>query len=128
MNESMILPGRTLENLKGKNITLLLDMGNNMAWMINGQNISAEKPSDINLKVTKNSGAIPGGAVANVAGERESLQFSLAMEKDPEAVLTLSLPLDTAKAGQYGNLFRYDTASGKLEYAESSYDRGRWKC
>lgn len=119
MNESMILPGRTLENLKGKNITLLLDMGNNMAWMINGQNISAEKPSDINLKVTKNSGAIPGGAVANVAGERESLQFSLAMEKDPEAVLTLSLPLDTAKAGQYGNLFRYDTASGKLEYAES---------
>lgn len=67
--------------------------------MINGQNISAEKPSDINLKVTKNSGAIPGGAVANVAGERENLQFSLAMEKDPEAVLTLSLPLDTAKAG-----------------------------
>ena len=119
MNESLILPAKTLENLKGKNITLLLGMENGMAWMINGQNISAEKPSDINLKVTKNSGAIPGGAVANVAGERESLQFSLAMEKDPGAVLTLSLPLDTAKAGQYGNLFRYDTASGKLEYAES---------
>lgn len=125
MNDTMVLPKKTLEALKGKDVTLALDIGNQMKWLINGKDIISESLADINLKVTKNSNGIPADLVKPLAGEASSLQFSLVHEGDFGAKMTLQLPVDSDKAGYYSNLFYYNREEGALEYMASSQMDGK---
>ena len=119
MNDSMILPGKTLKNLKGKNVTIVLDMGNDIKWSVSGQNITADNLADLNLKVTKNGTLIPSDKVAALAGERKTMQLSLAQEGAFGITMDLGLLVDSTKAGYYANLFSYNKDSSELVYEQS---------
>lgn len=119
MNDSLILPAKTLKTLKGKDVTLVLDIGNDIKWSVNGKDITSDSLKDFNLKVTKNSNSIPAELVKGVAGELGSMQLSLAHEGDFGCTATLQVLLDSTKAGYYANLFYYDKESGALDYMSS---------
>lgn len=119
MNDSLILPAKTLKNLKGKDVTLVLDIGNDVKWSVNGKDITSDSLKDLNLKVTKNSSAVPDELVKGVAGDLGSMQLSLAHEGDFGCTASIQVLLDSTKAGYYANLFYYDRDSGALDYMNS---------
>lgn len=125
MNGSMILPEKILTTIQGKNITLQLDMAENIIWKVSGQSVAADQIKDINLKLTKNGSAIPKELVRTLAGERSCVQLSFAQEGAFCAAMELQLLLDSGSGGQYANLFSYDKNDGTLAYlASSQMDQG----
>ncbi|RHT59746.1 hypothetical protein DW748_20250, partial [Ruminococcus sp. AM28-41] len=52
MNGARTLPASVLSGIKGKDISLNLDMENGFIWKINGTSITAEIPADTDLSVT----------------------------------------------------------------------------
>lgn len=125
MNDSLILPKKTLETIKDKDVTLLLDIGNDMKWSINGKNVTAQSLSDLNLKVTKNSNSIPSDTVTKTAGDMSTMQLSLVHEGEFGATAVLQVLVDSGKAGHYANLFYYNNTSGEMEYISSSQMDGK---
>ena len=119
LNNTQVLPAKTLEALKGKNVTLVLDLGNNMKWSISGSSVTAEKPGDLKLSAVKNSGTIPKELAEKLAGERDSMQLTLSQEGAFGCTASLQLLLDSKKAGYYANLFHYNTESETLDYETS---------
>ncbi|MEO2705424.1 hypothetical protein ABHA60_18025, partial [Blautia wexlerae] len=49
LNGAKVLPATVLSEIKGKDISLNLDMENGFIWKINGTSITAETPADIDL-------------------------------------------------------------------------------
>ncbi len=125
MDDSLILPKKTIEALKGKNVTLMLDIGNDMSWEIKGTEITGENLADFNLKVTKNTNAIPSDVITNTVGDLPTLQISLIQEGDFGATATLKILIDPTKSGYYANLFYYNSDTGTLEYISSSQMDGK---
>jgi len=120
MGDSFILPKKTLESLKGRDVTLVLDIGNDIKWSIKGTDITADNFKDINLKITKNSNNIPTDLVSDMAGEHNTLQFYLVHEGNFGCSATLQILVDSQKSGYYANLFYYNKDAGLLEYVGSS--------
>ena len=52
LNGAKVLPATVLSEIKGKDISLNLDMENGFIWKINGTSITAETPADTDLSVT----------------------------------------------------------------------------
>ena len=59
MNGARTLPASVLSGIKGKDISLNLDMENGFIWKINGTSITAETPADTDLSVTNTAEYIP---------------------------------------------------------------------
>ena len=125
MNDALLIPKKTLDTIKGKDVTLSLDIGNSMKWSISGTEITAEKLADINLKVTKNSSGIPADLVKEVAGELSTMQLSLAHDGEFGGTIQLVIPVDSTKGGYYANLFYYNEGTGALDYIASSQMDGK---
>lgn len=51
MNGADIVPGNVLAELKGRDVTLILDMGDGITWTINGKSFTAEEIGDIDFFV-----------------------------------------------------------------------------
>ncbi len=120
MNGSFIVPTKTLETIQGKKRTLILDMGDDIQWSISGEELAGEKLADKNLKVTRNSGAIPENLISQAASGNKTVKLSLAEEKSFGTGMRLEIKLSEGTAGQYANLFAYQKDSGTLNYVDSS--------
>lgn len=125
MNDSVMLPKKTLQNMKGKNVNMVLDMGNDIKWSISGKDITSDNLADLNLKVTKNGTLIPSDIVSALAGERKTMQISLAQEGSFGITMNLQVLVDSTKAGYYANLFSYNKEAGSLDYGVSSQMDGK---
>ena len=119
MNGSFILPEKILTTIKGKNLTLQLELGQDVIWKVTGTDVTGDKLADINLKVIKNSNTIPSDVVTALAGERSTMQVSFAQEADFGATLELQVLLGIDKTGTYSNQFIYDKESKTLTYQAS---------
>lgn len=125
MNNTLILPAKTLEALKGKKITLVLDLGDHIKWSFLGTEVTQESLKDINLKVTQDSNAIPKALVEQVAGEHTFRQISLAHNGEFGCTARIQLLLDAQKAGYYANLFYYNQEKETLDYRNSVQLNGK---
>ncbi len=125
MNDALLIPKKTLETIKGKDVTLSLDIGNSMKWSICGTDITADNLADINLKVTKNSSGIPADLVKEVAGELSTMQLSLAHDGEFGGTIQLLIPVDSTKGGYYANLFHYNKETSALDYIASNQMDGK---
>ena len=72
MNGARTLPASVLSGIKGKDISLNLDMENGFIWKINGTSITAETPADIDLSVTNTAEHIPAALYRKYRREIES--------------------------------------------------------
>ena len=118
MNGTTVVPKDVIDSIKGKDTTLVLDMGNGLSWKINGQDITGAA-GDIDFGVTVGADAgksIPVDVINNVTGERFSLNLTLAYDGEFGFTATLTVNMESKNAGLYANLFYYNEQTGELEF------------
>lgn len=118
MNGTTVVPKDVIDSIKGKDTTLVLDMGNGLSWKINGKEIT-DAAGDIDFDVTVGADAgksIPVDVINNVTGERSSLNLTLAYDGEFGFTATLTVNMESKNAGLYANLFYYNEQTGELEF------------
>lgn len=124
MNGQTNLPQDILSDIAGKDIDLVLDMGDGITWTINGKDVT--DPKDIDLGVDINTSDIPVEVINNVTGEKSSIQISLKHNGEFGFTATLTIDLGASNNGYYANLFYYNPETGKLEFVDySKIDGGK---
>ena len=118
MNGTTVVPKDVIDSIKGKDTTLVLDMGNGLSWKIFGKDITGAA-GDIDFGVTVGADAgksIPVDVINNVTGERFSLNLTLAYDGELGFTATLTVNMEPKNAGLYANLFYYNEQTGELEF------------
>ena len=116
MNGSTKVPSDVLNSFKGRNVTLVLDMGNSIKWNINGACISQDVTGDLDFAITTNTKAIPTELVDMVSATDYKMQIHLEHSGDFQVAPILTLNLGANNAGLYANLFYYNESANALEY------------
>ena len=118
MNGTTVVPKDVIDSIKGKDTTLVLDMGNGLSWKIYGKDIT-DAAGDIDFDVTVGADAgksIPVDVINNVTGEHSSLNLTLAYDGEFGFAATLTVNMESKNAGLYANLFYYNEQTGDLEF------------
>ena len=111
------LDKEVFEELSGRDVTLVIELGDGLSWTINGSDIPENaKLADIDLGVTMNSHGIPVDIINAITGERGSIQLELAHNGAFGFTMTLSAPLGTENAGYWANLYHFDEDTNKMSF------------
>ena len=121
MNGATSVPGAVFDDIKGKDITITLDLGNGVSWTIYGKDITADKVSDINFEVKvgteeKPVNTIPVEVINKVTGERTFVNISLTHDGELGLKAILNINLDPKNAGLFANLFYYNEQYGIMQF------------
>ena len=115
MNGARTLPASVLSGIKGKDISLNLDMENGFIWKINGTSITAETPADTDLSVTNTVKHIPAALYSLISTNQNDFGFHLGRSGAFDFPAVLSVKADASCAGLMANLFWYDVENGVLQ-------------
>ena len=115
MNGARTLPASVLSGIKGKDISLNLDMENGFIWKINGTSITAETPADTDLSVTNTAEHIPAALYSLISTNQNDFGFHLGRSRAFDFPAVLSVKADASCAGLMANLFWYDAENGILQ-------------
>ena len=115
MNGARTLPASVLSGIKGKDISLNLDMENGFIWKINGTSITAETPADTDLSVTNTAEYIPAALYSLISTNQNDFGFHLGRNGTFDFPAVLSVKADASCAGLMANLFWYDVDNGVLQ-------------
>ena len=115
LNGAKILPASVLSGIKGKDISLNLDMENGFIWKINGTSITAEAPADTDLSVTNTVKHIPAALYSLISTNQNDFGFHLGRSGAFDFPAVLSVKADASCAGLMANLFWYDVENGVLQ-------------
>ena len=115
MNGAKVLPASVLSGIKGKDISLNLDMENGFIWKINGTSITAETPADTDLSVTNTAEYIPAALYSLISTNQNDFGFHLGRNGAFDFPAVLSVKADASCAGLMANLFWYDVENGVLQ-------------
>ena len=115
MNGARTPPASVLSGIKGKDISLNLDMENGFIWKINGTSITAETPADTDLSVTNTAEHIPAALYSLISTNQNDFGFHLGRSGAFDFPAVLSVKADGSCAGLMANLFWYDVENGVLQ-------------
>ena len=115
MNGTTVVPGSILEDVRGKDITAVFDMGGKITWSVNGRSISAVQVSSIDFSVSTDVQNIPEDVLKQAAGENPYVQLHLGHEGEFGLSAVLSIELGKENAGLSASLYYYNKAAGKME-------------
>ena len=115
LNGARTLPASVLSGIKGKDISLNLDMENGFIWKINGASITSETPADTDLFVTNTAEYIPEALYRLVSTNQNDFGFHLGRNGDFDFPAVLSVKADASCAGLMANLFWYDVENKVLQ-------------
>ena len=115
MNGARTLPASVLSGIKGKDISLNLDMENGFIWKINGTSITTETPADTDLSVTNTAEYIPEALYSLISTNQNDFGFHLGRSGAFDFPSVLSVKADASCAGLMANLFWYDVENGVLQ-------------
>lgn len=113
-----VIPAEILALVKGKNIDLVLNMGNGTSWTINGESIEIAKSVDMGIR--KGTSNIPASVLNTVTGERFTVQMSLKYDGEFGFFAELSVDLGSRNDGRYADLYYYNEKSKEMEIIDSS--------
>ena len=99
MNGARTLPASVLSGIKGKDISLNLDMENGFIWEINGTSITSETPADIDLSVTNTEEYIPAALYSLISTNQNDFGFHLGRNGAFDFPAVLSVKADASCAG-----------------------------
>lgn len=116
MNGTSNVPKMIFTALSGKNITLAIDMGKDIVWTINGNDVT--EPRDIDLGVRKDAQVVPAKVWKLTADGKETVQLKLAHNGEFGLAAKLTLPFDSKNNGSYANLYWYDPEAETLELTD----------
>ena len=115
LNGARTLPASVLSGIKGKDISLNLDMENGFIWKINGTSITAETPADTDLSVINTAEHIPAALYSLISTNQNDFGFHLGRSGAFDFPAVLSVKTDASCAGLMANLFWYDVENGVLQ-------------
>ena len=115
LNGARTLPASVLSGIKGKDISLNLNMENGFIWKINGTSITAETPADTDLSVTNTAEYIPAALYSLISTNQNDFGFHLGRSGAFDFPAVLSVKADASCAGLMANLFWYDVENGVLQ-------------
>ena len=114
---STTLDKEVFETLAGKDVTLVVDLGDGMSWTVKGSDVPEDADfTDIDMGVTMNSDGIPVDVVNSITGERDSVQMTLAHDGEFGFTMTLTAPLGKENAGYWANLYYFDEDAEQLTF------------
>ena len=119
LNGAKVLPASVLSGIKGKDISLNLDMENGFIWKINGTSVTAEIPADIDLSVTNTAEHIPAALYSLISTNQNDFGFHLGRSGAFDFPAVLSVKADASCAGIMANLFWYDVENRVLQCIQS---------
>ena len=96
LNGAKVLPATVLSEIKGKDISLNLDMENGFIWKINGTSITAETPADIDLSVTNTAEHIPAALYSLISTNQNDFGFHLGRNGAFDFPAVLSVKADVS--------------------------------
>ena len=115
LNGAKVLPASVLSGIKGKDISLNLNMENGFIWKINGTSITAETSADTDLSVTNTAEYIPAALYSLISTNQNDFGFHLGRNGTFDFPAVLSVKTDASCAGLMANLFWYDVEKGFLQ-------------
>ena len=111
------LDKEVFETLAGKDVTLVVDLGDGVSWTVKGSDIPEDADfTDIDMGVTMNSDGIPVEVVNAITGERDSVQLELAHDGAFGFTMTLTAPLGAENAGYWANLYHFDEEANAMTF------------
>ena len=111
------LDKEVFEELSGRDVTLVIELGDGLSWTVNGTDVPEDASlTDIDLGVTMNSDGIPVEVVNAITGERDSVQLTLAHDGAFGFTMTLAAPLGEENAGYWANLYHFDEEAGEMTF------------
>ena len=111
------LDKEVFEALAGRDVTLVVDLGDGVSWTVNGSDIPEDADFvDIDMGVTMNSDGIPVDIINAITGEHGSVQIELAHDGAFGFAMTLTAPLGVENAGYWANLYHYDEDADQLTF------------
>ena len=111
------LDKEVFETLAGKDVTLVVDLGDGVSWTVKGSDVPEDADfTDIDMGVTMNSDGIPVEVVNAITGERSSVQLTLAHDGAFGFTMTLTAPLGAENAGYWANLYHFDEEAGTMTF------------
>ena len=119
MNGARTLPASVLSEIKGKDISLNLDMENGFIWKINGTSITSETPADTDLSVTNTAEYIPAALYSLISANQNDFGFHLGRSGAFDFPAVFSVKADASCAGLMANLFWYDVENRVLQCIQS---------
>ena len=114
MNGATVVPENVFDTLRGRDVTVVFDIGGGITWSVNGKDITSDKTSDIDLSVKTDTDNIPVDVINNITGERYGIQISLAHNGEFGFTAVLSINLGSGNAGQKASLYYYNGDTLKL--------------
>ena len=120
MNGETEVPGEVWETIAGRDVTVILDMGGNVSWTVDGNDVpTATHFADMDFGVDRNTTGIDVDVINAITGEVSSVQITLAHDGEFGFTLTLTAPLGRENAGNWANLYHYDEDAESLSYETS---------
>ena len=120
MDGETVLPAEVIEALAGRDVTLVLEMEDEVAWEITGTDVPADASyEDVDMGVSLGGDAIPVDVVNLVTGEFGTVQVMLEHDGPFGFKATLVAPMGKDVAGMYANLYRYDDDAEALDFEVS---------
>ena len=117
MNGETEVPADIFEDVAGKDVDLVFDMGDGLSWSVNGQDIpEGTNLTDLDLGVDLGTDSIPVDVINAITGEKDSVQITLAYDGDFGFTLTLTAPLGEDNAGYWANLYHYDEDTEAMNF------------
>ena len=111
------LDKEVFETLAGKDVTLVIDLGDGVSWTVNGTDVPENVDfTDIDMGVTMNSDGIPVEVINAITGERGSVQITLAHDGAFGFIMTLTAPLGKENASYWANLYHFDEDAGTMTF------------
>ena len=105
------------ETLAGKDVTLVVDLGDGVSWTVNGSDVPEDADfTDIDMGVTMNSDGIPVNVINTITGEVGTVQITLAHNGEFGFTMTLTAPLGKENAGYWANLYHYDEEAEAMNF------------
>lgn len=113
MGNTTNVPKNVMNAIKGKNIDIVLDMGDGITWTINGKDVT--DPQSIDFSVTKKKNSIPQNLISD---PNNTIPLVLAHNGNFGCSATLSIELE-GNDKKIANLYYYNSKTKELEFVDS---------
>ena len=122
MKNNTVLYEEAISSIRGKDIDVILNMGNSISWTINGSNIVADEANGIDMGVTPDTGIIPDALIMRASALSTTgtvIGLSLVHNGPLDFHPVLAISTAPENAGLAANLYYYNPDIEQLEFMDA---------
>ena len=120
MNGGTLVPESFLKDISERDMTVRLNMNEDLSWTVNGLSFAGSPDKDIDFKVRTNTKNIPSALINEVADVYPHINLTLEHSGDFGFTAILDLMVGKDKKGMFANLYYYNEENNSLEFVSSA--------